>query len=511
MSTLRIVFRTDANQQIGSGHFMRCLALADELMRSQADISFVSRGLPLHFQQMLRDRGVHYKALPETENLQETDELTHAAWLTTSQAKDAEQTMAALGKGAWDWLVVDHYALDHRFEMPLRKICQHIMAIDDLADRVHDCDVLLDQNFYQDQTKRYLDKVPSHSRQLLGPSYALLRSEFKAMRDKVQVRTGKVNNILVYFGGVDAENLTGQVLDVLIKLNLSIQVTVVIGQQHPQKEKIQQLCAQHRFVCHVQTAQMASIMAEADLAIGAGGTSVWERCSLGLPSLCVATAENQRQQLHDLQFAGMVYTPSIQEDALSFTGSFLKCLDKFTNSLQLQSQRMMALVDTLGVSKVTHILKSQAIHLRLADANDAQTIFNWRNHHAIRHFSGNTQEISLDEHHHWFKQRLIKNRGPILIGDINSQPLGVVRFDISNDGASVSIYLVPESDLKGWGRCLLDRAENWLRQHHPKVVKLHAQVLPNNEPSKKLFEKLNYNLTASMPQLEFVKNLEACS
>jgi len=460
---------------------------------------------------MLSARGFQHIALPQNEQTEETDELLHASWLTTSQPKDAEQTLAALGAGTWDWLVVDHYALDHRFEKLLRKVCKHVMVIDDLADRVHDCDVLLDQNFYPNQARRYLDKVPAHCRFLLGPSFALLRPEFKAMRDKVQVRTGKVNNILVLFGGVDADNLTGQVLDVLIKLNLGVEVNVVIGQQHPQKEMIRQLCDQHSYNCHVQTNQMASLMAEADLAIGAGGTAVWERCSMGLPSLCLVTAENQREQLQDLQSAGLVNAPTSQDDAMTFLSSYLKDLSTSFKSRQVQSQRMMALVDGRGTDKVANKLKGQAIQMRLAEAKDAQAIFNWRNHPFVRNHSGNTQEIKWEEHREWFEMRLSRKISPILIGEINSQALGVVRFDISNNEAMVSIYLVPDSGLKGWGWCLLEQAENWLRQHHPQVVKLHAQVLPNNEPSKKLFDRLNYNMTASMPQFEFVKELEVCT
>ncbi len=490
---------------------MRCLTLADELRRSHAGICFVSRALPLHLQKMLSEHGIQYVALPENELTQETDELPHAAWLTTSQAKDAEQTMAALGAGTWDWLVVDHYALDHRFEKPLRAVCQHVMAIDDLADRVHDCDVLLDQNFYQDQALRYLEKVPTHCRLLLGPIFALLRPEFKAMREKVRVRTGKVNNILVFFGGVDEDNLTGQVLDVLIKLNLGVQVNVVIGQQHPQKEMIRQLCEQHCYNCHVQTNQMASLMAEADLAIGAGGIAVWERCSVGLPSLCSVTAENQRQQLQDLQSDGLVNAPTNQENAMTFLSSYLKDLSTSFKSRQVQSQRMMALVDGRGTDKVANKLRGQAIQMRLAEAKDAQAIFKWRNHPLVRNHSANSQEINWEEHRQWFEQRLSRKSGPILIGEINSQALGVVRFDISNHEAMVSIYLVPETGYRGWGGCLLDKAETWLRQHHPEVMKLHALVLPNNEPSKKLFDRLNYSLTASTPQLEFVKELEACT
>jgi UDP-2,4-diacetamido-2,4,6-trideoxy-beta-L-altropyranose hydrolase len=369
MSPLRVVFRTDANQQIGTGHFMRCLTLADELRRSHADIFFVSRALPLHLQQMLSEHGVQYVALPENELTQETDELPHAAWLTTSQAKDAEQTMAALGAGTWDWLVVDHYALDHRFEKPLRSVVQHVMVIDDLADRVHDCDVLLDQNFYLDQAQRYFDKVPSHCKLLLGPSFALLRPEFKAMRDKVQVRTGKVNNILVFFGGVDADNLTGQVLDALIKLNLGVNVNVVIGQQHPQKEMIRQLCEQHSYNCHVQTNQMASLMAEADLAIGAGGSSHWERCCLGLPSIAVATAANQIPITDALSQLGGCLSlgdfqnttvEKIKESLLFFLESSVEC-EKYSKSA-------FKLVDGNGVLRVAQeLINRMKIEILISD------------------------------------------------------------------------------------------------------------------------------------------------
>lgn len=511
MNQLRIVFRTDANQQIGAGHFMRCLTLADEMHRSAADICFVARELPMHLQQMLTERGIEYLALPKPDDSQNTDELPHASWLKTSQAHDAEQTLSALGAGTWDWLVVDHYALDHRFETPLRKLCKHVMVIDDLSDRVHDCDVLLDQNFYHDQAQRYLDKVPAHCRPLLGPSFALLRPEFKEMRQQVQARTGEVNNLLVFFGGVDADNLTGQVLDVLIGLNLAVQVNVVIGQQHPQKEKIQQQCVQHGFNCHVQTSQMARLMAEADLAIGAGGTTVWERCSMGLPSVCIATAENQQQQLHDLQSGGLIFGPTSQKDLMRFLSSYLKGLGAASKSLQAQSERVMALVDGRGAEKVAPVLMAHALQLRLAEAEDARAIFQWRNHPAVRNHSGNTQEISWDEHRQWFEKRLTTNSGPILIGEFNDKPVGVVRFDISNHEAAVSVYLVPESGFKGWGGCLLDQSEHWLRQHHPEVLTLHAYVLPNNEPSKKLFAKLNYTLNVSQAQLEFAKDLEACT
>ena len=340
--------------------------------------------------------------------------------------------------------------------------------------------------------------------------FALLRPEFKAIRQQLQVRTGSVQNILVSFGGVDADNRTGQVLDVLINLNLDLHVNVVIGQQHPQKDKSEQQCFQHHFKCHIQTNQMAMLMAQADLAIGAGGTSVWERSSLGLPSVCIATADNQTQQLNDLQLAGLVLGPTRQEGLCAFLTTFLQNLDAESKLLQTQSQNGMALVDGKGTVRVAIALHAQVLRMRMAKAQDARNIFNWRNHPLVRRNSVNEQEISWSEHSQWYEQQLGNSNRPILIGEIDTKPVGVVRFDVSINEAEVSIYLVPDSEFKGWGGYLLNQAEVWLRHHYPEVTTLHAQVLPNNEPSKKLFTKHNYTLFARQDQLEFVKDVEAC-
>jgi len=357
MTHLRIVFRTDANLVIGTGHFVRCLTLADELRRTGAHIFFVARDLPLHLQQMLSERGVGYLALPKRDAAHNTDELPHANWLQTSQAHDAEQTLTVLGADSWDWLVVDHYALDHRFETPLRSIAKHILAIDDLADRIHDCDVLLDQNFYYNQPQRYLGKVPVHCRLLLGPSFALLRPEFRSMRKQLRVRTGSVKNILVFFGGVDADNLTGQVLDLLISLNLDVQVNVVIGLHHPRKEKIQKKCEQHKYICHVETNQMASLMAEADLAIGAGGSATWERCALGLPAIVIATAHHQTKAAEDLSEIGasryLGYWPELKIKEILW---HLKKTIEDKKLMHEVSVKSLNLVDGNGVKKVLNII-----------------------------------------------------------------------------------------------------------------------------------------------------------
>ena len=198
MAAHQIAFRTDASDQIGTGHFMRCLTLADGLKQRGAQICFVSCHLPEQLRSILVAKGHEFVLLDSVQNALALDELAHAHWLGGTQAEDAADTIRALSDRILDWLVVDHYALDFRWESALRQTAKKIMVIDDIADRQHDCDVLLDQNFYADMQTRYTGKVPSHCRLLLGPRYALLRDEFRQLHEHVKPCSGPVKRMLVF-------------------------------------------------------------------------------------------------------------------------------------------------------------------------------------------------------------------------------------------------------------------------------------------------------------------------
>ncbi len=301
---MNIAIRVDASIQIGTGHFMRCLTLADALKQRGKQICFVSRHLPVYLQVLLVGKGHEFAILAGDIVPQPIDDLAHSSWLGVSQSQDAEECICALADKDLDWLIVDHYGLDARWEAKLRFVCKKILVIDDIADRQHDCDMLLDQNYYADQNVRYLNKIPDYCRLLLGPRYALLREEFRKFRGKVKPRQGLVQRILVFFGGIDANNYTGLAIQALIDMGVSdVHVDVVIGAQHPFREAIEITCHHHHFTCHVQTSRMAELMAEADLSIGAGGGASLERCSLGLPSIVLVLAENQHQAAMDLDAA----------------------------------------------------------------------------------------------------------------------------------------------------------------------------------------------------------------
>jgi UDP-2,4-diacetamido-2,4,6-trideoxy-beta-L-altropyranose hydrolase len=352
---MNVAFRTDATKKIGTGHFMRCLTLADALAQRGVQILFICRDLPLHLQNMLEKKGMELALIGYHADPTPIDDLPHSHWLGTSQASDAEATLQTLSDHIWDWLIVDHYALDARWEKAMRlSSIRKIMVIDDLADRIHDCDILLDQNFYSDMRSRYTGIVPDHCQLFLGPRYALLREEFLKLREQIKPRKGPVKRILVFFGGVDADNYTGQAIDALATMEeKDLQVDVVIGTLHPYLTEIELKCAKYGFICHVQTDRMAELMAEADLSIGAGGSASWERCCLGLPTLIISIADNQIDiaEALDLNNCGVYFGQTKMVNTKKIKQKFMAFL-RDREKLEILSRRSLSLVDGKGINRI---------------------------------------------------------------------------------------------------------------------------------------------------------------
>lgn len=501
---MNVVFRVDASEEIGTGHLMRCLCLADALTRRGACCVFLSRHLPAHLEQLLQRHGHTVRRLPPREANTCDADLAHSAWLATDQASDAADSLSVFQGRIWDWLIVDHYALDGRWETPLRQVARRILVIDDLADRWHDCDLLLDQNLYHDMSARYTDKVPPDCRLLLGPRFALLRPEFGELRQTLAPRRGEVRRVLVFFGGVDAQNYTGQTLAALAEDTLrDLDVDVVLGALHPQRAAIESLCLTLGYRCHVQTSQMAELMAKADIAIGAGGTATWERCSLGLPTLALSIAENQRRQLMDAATRGLVYAPDSGADVQATVALHLQALRHNSALLQLISSAGMAEVDGLGAQRLARRMGCGGVSLRRARPADSEDLYRWRNHPSIRAVSRNNAKFAWADHCRWFAAVLADPCRELLIGYHYGVPVGVVRFDIDKEQAEVSIYLVPDTTVRCRGGDLLQCAEDWLLDHCVEVRQLHAEVLGGNLRSRGLFMAAGYEVDNT----QFIKQL----
>jgi UDP-2,4-diacetamido-2,4,6-trideoxy-beta-L-altropyranose hydrolase len=497
MSPPAVAFRVDASPRIGIGHFMRCLTLADGLCAQEARVRFVSRHLPVHLREMLRERG-HECVLLDGAGAAEGD-LAHAQWLGTSQAADADDTKTALGDRLWDWIVVDHYALDAQWEVALRASAPRILVIDDLADRMHDCDVLLDQNFYADKETRYTGKVSRDCALLLGPRFALLRPEFRKSREEIAPRSGPVRRVLVCYGGVDADNHTDRAIEALRPLEGSLVVDVVIGEDHADRAGIEAACAGSGFVCHVQSNRMAELMAAADLAIGAGGATTWERCCVGLPSLVFGLALNQQQLIRDSAVEGFIYAPDEPDTPLSvpFVRRHIRALIENGPLRHGMSRRAMNVVDGLGVSRVIRHMGAADVELRRAREDDSTNLFEWRNHPSIRAVSHNSDPIDRAQHERWLAAILADPQRTLLIGMLGGAPVGVVRFDINQDVANISIYLVPVAHAPGTGARLLHAAQRWLVSARPDVDRCQAEVLGDNLASHRLFASAGYHVVCT--------------
>ncbi len=307
---MKIAVRTDASGEIGTGHLMRCLTLADALNQAGATVTFLTASATEPWRGSVESRGHRFAILPlvAARRVSEPDALDHATWLPWGQPADAAATLQTLAEPV-DWLIVDHYAIDHRWERQVRTHARRILAIDDIADRCHDVDILLDHNPQDESARRYEGLLPEGARRLIGPRYALLRPDFAAAWAKRPPHDGAVRRINLFMGGTDAAGATLTVLAVLSDGDLrSIPVDVVIGGASPHLAAIRQAVeARHNTALHIDAPDIADLFAGADLAIGAGGVAALERCCVGLPAITMSVAANQEPGLAQFAAVGAVH------------------------------------------------------------------------------------------------------------------------------------------------------------------------------------------------------------
>jgi len=274
---------------------MRCLSLAEVLQTRGVQTRFVCRKHEGNLIAMLQEKVMPVTVLSAPNRPSRISGNDYAAWLGVSQAEDSEQTIQALKGDQPDWLVVDHYGLDSDWERRLRPHVEKLLVIDDLANRQHDCDLLLDQNVLPGMDSGYQSLVPNHCRLLLGPRYAMLRPEFARVRASLRQRDGELKCILVFFGGSDPTNETTKALKGLFQLDrLDLIIDVVVGSSNPNKEQVRRLCnTLPNTTYHCQVDNMAELMSKADVSIGAGGSASWERCCICLPAIVTVLADNQ--------------------------------------------------------------------------------------------------------------------------------------------------------------------------------------------------------------------------
>lgn len=361
---MNIIFRADASLSIGTGHVMRCLTLARALHAQGATCRFVTRALPGHLAAQIEAAGFGVTLLPAPTGPAPDTPPAHAAWAGVDWATDAAETRATLGNRP-DWLVMDHYAFDARWQRAVRTEGTKLMVIDDLADRPHDCDLLLDQNLGH-KARDYEKLVPEHCTCLTGPRHALLRPEFaQARASALADRAGRgLRHLLITMGGVDPLDATSQVLRALQGADLpgDLRITVVMGPRAPALEHVRALARElpRPTEVAVDVNDMADLMASADLAIGAAGSTTWERCALGLPTIIVQIADNQAGIARALSDAGGALNPG-PLNAPKFAQNLQAALAEAPSQLGVMTARVADICDGDGTARVVAALQMERL------------------------------------------------------------------------------------------------------------------------------------------------------
>jgi len=354
-----VVIRTDASLTIGTGHVMRCLTLAEALKQQGVDITFICRAHKGHLLARIEQHGFKTYKLPESientndaeqSNSTERERLYGTQWLGSTQQQDAEQCQPILEKIRPDWLIIDHYAIDTIWQELLKGSYKQLMVIDDLADRTHQCDLLLDQTYGRSE-EDYIDYVPKNCQMLLGSQYALLRPEFAQWREYSLKRRVKpeLKQLLITMGGVDPDNVTGQVLKALksCKLPQELEVTIIMGGTAPNIDVVQKQAEKIPYKAQIKTAvnNMAELMANADLVIGAAGSTSWEGCCLGVPLILYPWADNQKEVAYNLKNKGAIII-------FSSTEGLIKEILTINHHMSCLSSNAMLVCDGMGIKKL---------------------------------------------------------------------------------------------------------------------------------------------------------------
>ncbi len=492
-----VLFRADASPAMGIGHVMRCLTLAAALT----------------------ERGSHCRLACTHETLRTVAALRHAAIEVVELPDGAACDPAALtALPAPDWVVIDHYRLGADYERRLRPWAERILVIDDLADRRHDCDILLDQTVGR-RAESYAGLVPASALVLAGPAHALLRPGFAAARrtypdepcSELRAKPGAPcgakakptdvgarrlrgdMRILVSLGGTDPLNATATVLDALAAADLGIAVTVVMGSAAPALEQVRAQAARLRPPAElaVDVADMVALMTSCDLAVGAAGTSALERCCLGLPTLLLVIADNQREVAAGLAQAGAAVVAVL--DAADIAGKLADLAGDAEARRRLAEQGRM-LCDGAGAGRLADLMR---LTLRPATAGDGEELLRWRNDPVTRDNSLDTAEVARDHHFAWLERALSDPERVLLIAERDGVKLGMVRFDTCCEGEwRVSISVAPAARGRGIGGALLSAAILRLeRERGPSV--LYAEIRAANRPSQRIFEACGFRRTDS--------------
>ena len=411
-------------------------------------------------------------------------------------------------------MVVDHYSLDYKWEKKIKEYTRKIMVIDDLDNRKHECDILLDHNYRSESNAYKKNIINNLCVKLLGLKYLIIDKEYVSYKKKITSK--KIKNILIFFGGSDSENLTELILGKLIKLDKEkYNVSIVIGINNNKKKSIEKLIKNlNNFKCYKSQPNLASMLKKNDLVIGALGMNLWERLCIGIPSAVISKGMDQKifgKELASKKCIHLIghYNEISEKNIELRLKKFLQI--KLTQSM---TSRLQSMVDGHGIKRVVTELKKTIVNdlkfnLKIRNSNfrDNDLLFNWANHPSVRANSFTSEPIDKKKHMEWFEQRLNnQEKHAIYIGEVDGIPVGQVRFDLVNNNWFIDFSVGQKFRRLGLGYELLNQAS----KKHSKLSdkrNLIGEVKSNNHASRKVFNKLNYIAERKNNIIQFKKTL----
>ncbi|MDX2320731.1 MAG: UDP-2,4-diacetamido-2,4,6-trideoxy-beta-L-altropyranose hydrolase [Moritella sp.] len=490
---MNIVIRADASVHIGSGHVMRCLVLAQELQQQGHHVRFACRRQLGHSIDFIVAKGFKVLELIPVENESVPQNTAdYAAWLQVSWDVDAASFINEVGFA--DLVIVDHYGLNKNWQSRVRDTLScKIFVIDDLV-REHDADIILDQTLLR-TAQEYQLTNPS-SKMLMGCDFALLNPMFAGYREKALelMPFSDVANILVTMGGIDQPNATLSVLRALSLSAQAIKVTVLLSERAPHYQIVKSFCDGFSWITHIDFVDnMAHLMLEHDIAIGAPGSTTWERACLGIPAVIIPLADNQLTISQKMR----AVNAAISLDVERIEAELLTAIEQIKASYSTFKATNLGLCDGLGVKRVVANINALSIdasqiNIRRANNTDIDIVYQWQCHENTRRYALNPSIPTFSEHETWMSNKVIDKNHYFYLIELNEIRVGVVRLDRLTAGEYVvSIFISPDY----YGQGLAKQALNYIDYIHAHVT-IHATVFKDNIASQKLFLSANYQRTS---------------
>jgi UDP-2,4-diacetamido-2,4,6-trideoxy-beta-L-altropyranose hydrolase len=478
-----LLVRADASVSTGTGHIMRCLALAQAWQAAGGSVKAVLAESTTAIEERLRGEAIEVVRVDAT----------------PASARDAERTAQLAQEMQAQSVVIDGYGFHSDYQKAIKSRDLRLLVIDDHLHAGHySADLVLNQNAHAEENL-YRSREP-YTRLLLGPRYAMLRREFASWRNWKREISSTARRILVTMGGSDPDNFTLRVLNALPMVEReSLEIVVVIGGSNPHEVSVREAAAALGTRMNLRllknAANMPELMAWADVAVSGAGTTCWEMCFLGLPALLVDLAENQLPVAQRLDELGVAHHIGSSQDCSSAkVGAELTRLLASVETRRNMSSRGRELVDGRGASRVCDALLGRGLRMRRARESDCRLLWEWANEPGVRASAFSQRAIGWEEHTSWFHGKLADESCMILIGEVDEgRPVGQVRINaMVNRKAEIDLSVALDSRGSGYGSLLLEAA---LREafESSRIDTVHAYIRPENQASARAFEKAGFS------------------